>query len=81
MVDLEHIPEYTNGFYLLRFNLEEMDIEQIREMFEMVKDTLRMNGICTPLIALPDDIYLSTASKKDLLKIRDFIYEQINHSD
>lgn len=81
MINLEHIPRYENGFYVLRFTLDEYDIDEIRQIFNDVQKTLRKNNIDTPLVAIPADILLQEMSAEELKQIRDIIDKAINDLD
>ena len=81
MIDLEHIPHYEDGFYVLRFTLDEYDIDDIRLIFNDVQKTLRKNNIDTPLVAIPADILLQEMSVEELKQIRDIINKAISDLD
>ena len=78
MIDLEHIPYYEDGFYVLRFTLDNYDIDDICQIFNDVQKTLRKNNIDTPLVAIPADILLQEMSAEELKQIRDIIDKAIS---
>lgn len=78
MIDLEHLPRYDDGFYLFRYNLDNWDYNTIKQMFYNLKAILRVNDIDTPLIAIPEDVMLTVASKEELLQIRDIIDKAVS---
>ena len=78
MIDLEHIPRYEDGFYALRFTLDNYDIDEIRQIFNDIQKTLRKSNIDAPLIAIPADILLQEMSAEELKQIRDIIDKVIS---
>lgn len=79
MIDLEHIPRYEDGLYVLRFTLDNYDVGEIRQIFNDILKALQKSNIDTPLLAIPSDILLQKMSVKELKQIRDIIDKSISN--